>query len=70
MLQAVTEVLLLDFEKSVDLNYKQDVLHTYSHDSQRWVVELPCVRKVKVCQANMQTMEASAQIFYSMLGLR
>ena len=68
MLQQGTKVMLLGLQSSADLNFKQGVLGAYLPDCQRWVVELPCGRQVKVRQANMQTMEASVQNFYRMFG--
>lgn len=68
MLQAGTQIMLVGLQSSADLNYKVGVLGTYLHDSQRWVVELPCGRKVRVRHANMQTMDVSAQNFYHVFG--
>ena len=68
MLQQGTKVMLLGLQSSADLNFKQGVLGAYLPDCQRWVVELPCGRQVKVRQANMQTLNASVQNFYRVFG--
>ncbi len=43
-----TEVMLVGLQSSPELNFKQDVLRTYLHDRQRWVVELP-VAAMSMC---------------------
>ena len=68
MLQEGMQVMLVGLQSSPDLNFKQGELGSYDPHSQRWVVELPCGRKVKVRQANMQTHDASVQNFYRMFG--
>lgn len=67
-LQQGTKVMLLGLQSSPEFNFKVGELGAYLHDSQRWVVELPCGRKVKVRQANMQTIEASVNNFYTVFG--
>jgi hypothetical protein len=68
MLQEGMQVILLGLQSSPELNFKLGVLHTYLHDRQRWIVELPCGRKVNVRQANMQTREVTVQNFYRVFG--
>ncbi len=68
MLWKGMQVMLLGLQSSPDLNFKVGELGDYLHDSQRWVVELPCGRKVKVRQANMQTYDVSVQNFYRTFG--
>jgi len=68
MLQKGMHVMLTGLQIRADLNYKVFELGAYVHDSQRWVVNLPCGRKVKVREANIQTMDVCAQNFYHMFG--
>lgn len=68
MLQEGMQVMLVDLKSSPDLNFAQGVLGIYLHDSQRWVVELPCGRQVKVRQANLQTLDVAAQDYYTLFG--
>jgi len=68
MLHQGTKVMLHDLQSSPDLNFTIGELGAYMHDSQRWVVELPCGRKVKVREANMQTIEETVQKFYWVFG--
>jgi hypothetical protein len=68
MLREGMQVMLLGLQSSPELNFKVGELGPYLRDSQRWVVELPCGRKVKVRQANMQTIDASVKNFYRMFG--
>jgi hypothetical protein len=68
MLRKGMQVMLVGLQSNPDLNKKLGELGAYLHDSQRWVVELPCGRKVKVREANIQTMDVCAQNFYHMFG--
>ncbi len=68
MLQEGMQVMLVGLKSSPDLNFTQGELGAYYHHNQRWVVNLPCGRQVRVREANMQTMEVTMQNFYGVFG--
>jgi len=68
MLRKGMQVMLVGLQSNPDLNKKLGELGAYLHDSQRWVVELPCGRKLKVREKNMHAIQESVQLFYRAFG--